>query len=106
MAEIVTLKNGHPLIGTWHDAAEEGGSSVQFTIRPAGATFQVTAVDTCDGEQLAVSNVRWNGRVLSFDSLVPSNGHRLEYTFELISPSEVLVRYTAAERWSRSEPTA
>ena len=103
MAEIVTLKSGHPLVGTWRDGAEERGSSVRFTIRAAGATFEVTAEDTGDGEQLAISNVRWNGRVLSFDSLVPSNGHRLEYVFELISPSEVLVRYTASERWSRTE---
>ena len=106
MAEIVTLKSGHPLVGTWKDGAEELGSSVEFTISSAGANFSVTGVDTSDGEVLSISNVRWNGQRLSFDGAVPSTGHRVEYTFELISPSEVLVRYATSERWIRAEPSS
>jgi hypothetical protein len=100
------LKRGHPLIGTWRDGDEELGSSVRFTISASGAGFEVAGVDTIDSEDLVIANVRWDGRVLRFDALVPSNGHRVEYAFELISASEVLVRYTTSERWHRSEPSA
>lgn len=106
MADIVTLKSGHPLVGTWRDADEDLGTSVRFTIRAAGSTFAVAGVDTSDGEILWISNVRWDGRILSFDSTVPSNGHRVGYTFEVISPSEVMVRYTTTERWIRADTTA
>lgn len=106
MAEIVTLKPGHPLLGTWRDADDDYGSTIQFTIRTAGDTFEVDGLDTSDGEQLSISNVGWDGRVLRFESFVPSTGHRVEYTFEVTSSSEVLVRYTISERWIRANQTA
>jgi hypothetical protein len=77
MAEIVTLKSGHPLVGTWRDADEELGTNVQFTIRAAGSTFEVAGVDTSNGVMLSISNVRWDGRILSFDSTVQSTGHHV-----------------------------
>ena len=106
MAEIVTLKAGHPLVGTWRDAAGDIGSSVRFTVRAAGATFEVTGLDTSDREILVISNVRWDGRVLSFDSMLRSTGHQVAYGFEVMSPSEILVRYTTSERWIRADTTA
>ena len=106
MAEIVTLKSGHPLIGTWRDADEDLGTSVQFTIRTAGSSFDVAGVDTRDGEMLSISNVRWDGRILSFDGTVQSTGHHVGYAFEVISPTEVLVRYTTSERWVGADTTA
>ena len=102
MAEIVTLTTGHPLVGTWRDPDEDYGSRIQFTIRPASAAFEVAGVDTSDGEQLSISNVCWDGRVLRFDSFVPSTDHRVQYAFEVASPSEVLVCYTRSERWVRA----
>ena len=103
MAEIVRLKSGHPLVGTWRDSDDELGSSVQFTIRAAGSTFDASGLDTGDGEILLISNVRWDGRILSFDSTVQSTSHHVEYAFEVVSPSEVLVRYTTSERWHRAD---
>ena len=102
MAEILTLTIGHPLVGTWRDPDEDYGSRIQFTIRPASAAFEVAGVDTSDGEQLSISNVCWDGRVLRFDSFVPSTDHRVQYAFEVASPSEVLVCYTRSERWVRA----
>jgi hypothetical protein len=103
MAKIVTPKAGHPLVGTWRDACGDIGSSVQFTVHAAGAIFEVTGLDTRDGEILSISNVRWDGRVLGFDSVVPSTGHQVAYVFEVVSPSEILVRYTTSERWIRAD---
>jgi hypothetical protein len=102
MAEIVTVKAVHPLVGTWRDAAGEIGSSVQFTVRAASATFEVAGVDTGDGEILSISNMRWDGRVLCFESLVPSTAHQVAYVFE-VSSSEIRVRYTTFERWIRAD---
>ena len=106
MADMVSFKTGHPLVGTWRDANDEWGTSVRFTIRAVGASFGVAGEDSNDGEVLAISNVRWDGRSLRFDSLVPSNGHRVEYAFEVVSPTEVQVRYTTSERWVRADTTA
>jgi hypothetical protein len=94
------------LVGTWRDADEDYGSSVQFTIRAAGAVFEVVGLDTYDGERLSISNVSWDGHVLRFDSVVPSTEHRVEYALEVTLPSEVLIRSTRCERWIRADPTA
>ena len=48
MAKIVAPKAGHPLVGTWRDAAGDIGSSVQFTVHADGAIFEVTGLDTRD----------------------------------------------------------
>jgi hypothetical protein len=101
MAEIVTFKAGHPLVGTWRHPDKDYGSGVQFTIRAAGNAFEVEAVDTHDGESLAISNVKWDGQVLRFDSLTPSTAHHVSYAIEVTAPSEILIRYTLSERWVR-----
>jgi hypothetical protein len=106
MSEIVTFNGMHPLVGTWKDADENLGTSVQFTIGAAGSSFEVAGVDTSDGEILSISNVRWDGQHLSFESTVPSTGHHVGYALKVISPSEVMVRYTMSERWVRADTTA
>ena len=102
----MVTSQSHPLVGTWKDADESLGTSVQFTIRAAGSSFEVAGVDTGDGEILSISNVRWDGQYLSFESTVPSTGHHVVYALEVISPSEVMVRYTMSERWVRAHTTA
>lgn len=106
MAEIVHLSAGHPLGGTWRDADAEWGTTVQFTVTPVATRFEVRGIDTSDGEELAISDVKWDGRVLRFASVVPSTNHRVEYALELVSPSEVIVRYTAMERWLKVDGDA
>jgi hypothetical protein len=105
MGEVVSINRAHPLVGTWRDPDEDLGTTVRFTVRPSGDAFEVEGIDAYDGEKLSISNVRWDGRRLSFDCLVPSNGRRVEYVFEVIAPSEVLVRYTVSERWIRVDLT-
>jgi len=101
MGDIVRLTASHSLVGTWRDSDLESGTTVQFTVARVGMQFEVRGVDTSDGEQLTISNVKLDGRVLTFVSLVPSTSHRIEYAFELITPSEVRVRYTATEQWGK-----
>jgi hypothetical protein len=103
MADIVRLTRGHPLVGTWRASDEEYGTTVRFTISGAAAGFNVWGTDTSDGEELAISGVDWDGRVLRFVSVVPSNGHRVEYAIEVASPGQATVRYTCSEQWLRAE---
>jgi hypothetical protein len=106
MAEIVTLKLGHPLVGTWRHSDPEHGTMVQFVISAAGAGFHVRATDRSDDEELSVSDVRWDGRVLGFTTTTPSTGHRVEYVVELVTPNEVAVAYTCREQWIRVRPNS
>jgi hypothetical protein len=103
MADVIRLTSGNLLAGRWMDA-DENGTPVQFTFRPTGRTFDVAGIDTSDGERLVISDVRWDGRILSFTSLVPSTSHVVTYEFEVTAPSEVAVRYTLTERWTRVTP--
>jgi hypothetical protein len=106
MTEIITFYSGHPLIGTWRDPDVELGSTVQFTVSAPEGAVEVAGVDIGDGEVLTISNVQWDGRVLRFHSYVPSTEYRVEYGFEAISRSEVLIRRTTSERWVRVDPTS
>lgn len=105
MGELVSINRAHPLVGTWRNPDEDLGTTVHFTVRASGDAFEVEGIDTYDGEKLSISNVRWDGRRLSFECLVPSNGRHIEYAFEAISRSAVIVRYSVAERWVRVEPS-
>jgi hypothetical protein len=104
MCEIVPVR-AHPLVGTWRAPDGDLGTTVRFTIRGSGDAFEVEGIDTYDGEKLSISEVRWDGRRLSFHCLVPSNGRQIDYTFEVSSPSEVVVRHCVSERWIRDEST-
>jgi hypothetical protein len=100
MADNVVHNAGHALLGTWRDP-DVDGLTVLFSVTAAGDTFDVQGLDTSDGEKLVISDVRWDGSVLTFVSLVPSTAHRVEYEFETVTQSEVIVRFTNTERWVR-----
>jgi hypothetical protein len=99
MGRVVRLPSSHVLAGVW--AASD--SSVRYSIRPKGASFEVSAVDSEDGEALVVSNIAWDGSVLRFTSLCPSTGWQLEHVLELTSTGAVSHRYTRQDEWLRVE---
>jgi len=103
MESVTPLLSRHVLIGTWRDSDHEIGSSIRFTVAASGAGFSVRAVDTYDGEELQISDVRWNGHVLHFTCLVPSTGRLTNYEMEGRSPSEVVLRIAYTEGWQKAE---
>ena len=66
------LKNAtkaQQLAGTWCHP----DTSAEYNIRVRRTAFNVSAVDTSDGEKMLVSDVQWDGSVLTFITLMPSN---------------------------------
>jgi hypothetical protein len=92
-AKVLRLHADHPLIGTW--VVADDSSSIEFQIRPAPRGFEVLASDSNDGEKFVVSNVRWDGRALRFELLVPSNGTRAEHCFRARPDGSIEDRFTA-----------
>jgi hypothetical protein len=92
-AKVLRLHADHPLIGTWIVAGDV--SSIEFQIRAARQGFEVLASDSDDGEEFVVSDVRWDGRSLRFELLVPSNGTRAEHCFRARPDGSIEDSFTA-----------
>jgi hypothetical protein len=90
MHQNCTDDSGHILEGVW--VASE--SSVHYTIVARGASFEMSAVDSEDGEQLQISAINWEGKVLRFTSDCPSTEWRLDHVLEVTSQGVVEHRYT------------
>jgi hypothetical protein len=97
MAKVVRLPSTHILAGVWAAA----DSTVQYTIKWRGDGFEVSAVDSEDGEELGISAVDWDGRMLRFTSLCHSTGWRLEHVIEVTGNGTVSHRYTRYDDWRR-----
>ena len=100
--EPISILTGHPLVGTWSDP--RGHSSVEYTVQARAGGFDVFAVDRTDSEVFEVSGVTWDGEHLSFVTVVPSNGHRVEHEFSAAGPGVVQLRFTLTQTLKRREP--
>ena len=97
-------KNEKPdtLIGTWING-EEYETDVEYIVSAAGKGFAVRAVDRFDGEKGKVSDVKWDGNVLSFSVHWNSTGRFVKARLQAISPNRVDYTYTFTqqEMWQR-----
>src|SRR5258706_12307828 len=87
------------LIGQWQ--ASEGHVSVLFIIGKTGGGFRVQAFDESDGEELLVSKVKWDGKVLAFETLTPSNKWRTRNRLNVISKTKAIHELTYWEPWKK-----
>jgi hypothetical protein len=87
------------LIGRWQ--ASEGHVSVLFIIDKTGGGFRVQAFDESDGEELVVSKVKWDGKVLAFETLTPSNKWRTRNRLDVISKTKAIHELTHWEPWKK-----
>ena len=64
------------ILGTWKHVAPWDSDDwlSEYTIALVNGTLVVTGRDTNDGEAYVVSEVQWDGSMLSFRTLVPSTG--------------------------------
>jgi hypothetical protein len=92
----------HTLIGTWVNG-EEYETDVEYIVSAAGEGFAVRAVDRFDAENGEVSDVKWDGNVLSFAVHWNSTGRFVKARFHAISPNRVDFTYTFTqqEMWHR-----
>jgi len=91
------------LFGRWETEDEDSAAIFHIT-RPPGPMGRiiVRAFDKYDGENFRVTNVRWNGSSLSFESYVPSTKHRVRQTLHPVSRNHIRMELTVTERWKRT----
>ena len=87
-------KKNDPFLGTWV-SDDEFTSEVEYTVSEAQGQYNVTVIDTGDGEEGEVQDVYKNkdGR-LCFSVYWPSSGRLLKCTFLLVSDKQVKFIYT------------
>jgi len=92
----------HTLIGTWING-DEYETGVEYIVSAAGRGFAVRAVDRFDGEKGEVSDVKWDGNVLSFAVHWNSTGRFVKARLLAISPNRVdyIYTFTQQEMWHR-----
>jgi len=92
------------LIGQWQN--DEACMPVLFTIDKTAHGFRIQAICQSDGEKLVVSNVKWDGKVLSFNTLTPSNKWRTRNRLTVISRIKATHELTFWETWEKCKPAA
>lgn len=91
------------IIGNWR--AVGGQISVIFTIENSAKGLHIRAVDESDGEKLVVSKIKWDGKILSFETRTPSNGWRTRNAFKVISKTKAIQELTHWEPWEKIPET-
>jgi len=76
------------LVGRWQTADED--SFVILEISKAGKGFEVRAYSKDDNEEFVVSKTKWDGKVLRFETHVPSNNYRTRNCLKLISRTRLI----------------
>src|SRR5690242_14225931 len=92
MPTIARKHKADSLVGKWQ--ANEAYRPVVFTIERGASGFRVQAIDQSDGEKLLVSRVKWDGKVLSFETLTPSNKWRTKNRLKVISKTKAIHELT------------
>ena len=87
------------LLGWWR--ASVGEPPCLFVIGKTANGFRVQAFEESDGEELVVSKVKWDGKVLSFETLTRSNKWRTRNRLTAISKTKAIHELTFWEDWEK-----
>jgi len=96
-----TINKEHPLMGTW--VTEDEDSNLAIVISVQRGRFRVSGFTQSDGEFNRIRNVKWDGKALSFDSIVPSNGWRTLVVFRVGRDGCAKVDFTVFEVWKKKD---
>lgn len=92
----------HPLVGTWIEMSGVEGRS-EFTVVQDGALVRVSGRDYVDGEPYEISNLFWNDRQISFNTLMRSTGRAGTHLFESLPKRATRCRstfsFTETAKW-------
>jgi len=81
-------------VGSW-----ETESRVVLKIIKTARSFRVQAFDKDDGEEFIVSRTAWDGKVLQFETFVPSTRYRTRNRLVLDSKTKLTQELTIWETW-------
>lgn len=90
------------LVGNWHNP-EGDDPRVVCMISLNNHRWSISAEDIGDGERLRVTDVQWNGRSLSFRTIMPSTGQVCRRILKPISPNklQVVLQFKEPEVWEK-----
>ena len=71
--------------------------NVEYTIESAKDGYMIYAEDSRDGEELEISDIKWDGQVLSFKSFMPSTQRIAFNRFRLKQNGRVEAKFTFTE---------
>ena len=86
-------------IGRWQTSNED--SDIIIEIRKVKKQFHVRAFDKDDNEELIVSNIKWNGNLLQFETFVPSTKFRTRNCLKIRSRTKLIQELTFFESWKK-----
>jgi hypothetical protein len=95
------VQKDHPLVGTW--ITDDEDSNLAITIEIKKGNFKVSSFVRSTGEFLKISKLLWDGKALSFSSLVPSNGWRTRVVFRAARDASAHVEFTDYEVWKKKD---
>jgi hypothetical protein len=84
------------LVGTWQHLApwDSDDYLAEYVISIENGAPVVTARDLNDGEEFVISEARWDGKALTFRSLMPSTRREGINEFSLTPSGELQTRFT------------
>ena len=91
------------LYGKWRTSA--GQIEVVFTFIKTAKGIRIQAIDESDGEKLRVSKVKWDGKVLNFETYTPSKKWRTRNRFKPLSRTNAVQELTYWEPWTKLDET-
>lgn len=103
MTKVIHLKTSDPLIGDWVPA--DLYSDIVISISKEDGQYKVSVVDSNDGEEAEVYEIKHADSELSFNVHWASNGRFIKYGLLLSSENTVRLIYTYSgqETWMRKE---
>jgi uncharacterized protein YceK len=85
------------LVGTW----DVRGSTAQYAISTSNSSYYIEAIDTQDQERFRLSDFRWNGRLLTGVSVMPSTHWTTYQSLTLTKPDRLEGRYRGDQKTGR-----
>jgi hypothetical protein len=77
----------HPFVGTWEQEEPDSGqrTTISYTVEVKEGKFAVSGRDEANGTALKISQVRWGGDSLQFNSFYAPGEHRAKHALKLRS---------------------
>ena len=95
------LDQRHPLVGTW--ITDDEDSNVALVIKVVQGRFRVTGFCRSDGECLKITKVDWDGKMLSFETVMPSTGCKTRQAMRPRPDGKVELELTYWEIWKKKK---
>jgi hypothetical protein len=89
------------LLGTWITAEED--SDAAFTFSTKNKRFHVTGFCRSDGEAFEITQVKWDGKALSFVARMPSTNNVTKNVFRIRSDGRSDLELTTYDIWKKKD---